>query len=374
MKIAYITLKGMPYCGGIEKYTEEVGSRLAAKGHEVTVYTMRHYSCGDSLYRGMKIMPMPSLRGRSFEKLSAAFTATLRESLCGDADVVHFHAFGPAAFCFIPRLLGRKVVVQGHGIEWQRARWGGGGRLILKLLESPSVRFPHHVTAVSKVQKAYMAQQYGRECSYIPTGVNPAQREEPNLIRQLGLRGDDYILFASRLVPEKGVHHLLKAYRQLDTPLKLVVAGDACYEAAYKDELRKIAGANGNIIFTGFATGNLLCELLTNCYLFVHPSEVEGLSTVLLEAMSYGNCCLVSDIPENLEALNGLGYSFRNRSVADLTEKLDVLIHDRLAVETFKERAKEHVLANHSWDGITEDLEALYGTHADQLQVAVGTS
>lgn len=360
MKIAFITLKGIPYCGGIEKYTEEVGSRLAAKGHEVTVYTMRHYGAGSGVYRGMKVVAIPSLRGRSLEKLSTALTATLTESISGNADVVHFHAFGPAAFCFIPRLFGRKVVVQGHGIEWQRAKWGRVGKLVLKLLESPSVRFPHLLTTVSKVQKSYMAERYKRECVYIPTGVNPPQYELPNLIRQFGLQGNDYILFAARLVEEKGAHYLLEAYQRLNTSLKLVIAGDAEHETGYKYELRKIAADNNNIIFTGFATGDLLCELLTNCYLFVHPSEIEGLSTVLLEAMSYGSCCLVSDIPENLEALNGLGYTFRNKDVADLAHKLAYLINDKHAAGAFKEQAKVHVLANHSWSRIADQFEELY--------------
>lgn len=360
MKIAYITLKGLPYCGGIEKYTEEVGSRLAAKGHEITVYAMRHYGMRDGVYRGMRIRTVPSFQGRSLEKLSTAFTATLAESLFGNADIVHFHAFGPAAFCFIPRLFGRKVVVQGHGIEWQRSKWGGTGKFILKLLENPSVRLPHVLTAVSRVQKAYLADCYGRDCVYIPTGVNPPQLEQPNLMLRYGLQGNDYILFAARLVQEKGAHYLLKAYQRMHTDLKLVIAGDAEHEAGYKEELRRIAGENKNIIFTGFATGSLLKELLTNCSIFVHPSEVEGLSTVILEAMSYGNCCLVSDIPENIEALQDLGYTFRSRDVDDLTEKLTSLAINRSAVEAFKERAKAHVLANYSWDNIAGQFEELY--------------
>ena len=263
-------------------------------------------------------------------------------------------------FCFFPKMMGRKVVGQGHGLEWMRSRWSWWGKLILKLTESPSVRLPHALTVVSKVQQRYIQERYGRESIYIPTGVNPPTVEAPDLIKQYGIYGNDYILFAARLVREKGAHYLIKAYNDLNTDLKLVIAGDAQHEDAYKSELYKLAEGNKNIIFTGFVTGKLLHELFSNCYLFVLPSEIEGLPTALLEAMSYGNCCLVSDIPENREALNEFGYTFVSRDVVDLGEKLQFLNNRHDAVEQFKAKAKVYVLENHSWDQITDMFEKLY--------------
>ena len=360
MKIAYIVLKGMPLGGGIEKFTEEVGSRLARKGHEIVVYTMQHYGAKDGIYRGMQIRTVPTIKSKSLEKMTASFIATLNQSIRNDTDIVHFHAFGPAMFCFIPRLLGKKVVVQGHGLEWKRSRWGLGGRLFLKLTEIPSVRLPHTVTVVSEVQKKYVKDKYGIDCVYIPTGVNLPQKEEPDLIKQYGLNGNDYILFAARLVREKGAHYLIRAFNKLKTDLKLVIAGDAQHEDTYKAELHNLAKDNKKIIFTGFVTGKLLHELYSNCYLFVLPSEIEGLPTALLEAMSYGDCCLVSDIPENQEAMNGFGYLFKNRDSHDMAVKLDYLINYLDAVESVKEKAKNYVLKNYSWDKIADDFERLY--------------
>ncbi len=362
MKIAYIVLKGMPIGGGIEKYTEELGSRLVKRGHDVLVYTMRHYgNSRDGYYQGMKIVTVPTLKTRSLEKIVASFTATLKHLFTEKADIVHFHAFGPAMFCILPRILGRKVVVQGHGIEWQRSKWNAAGKLFLKITEIPSVRFPHLVTVVSRTQQKYLFQKYGIKSVYIPTGVNPPKKEPPQIIKKkYGLEGGDYILFAARLVKEKGVHYLIRAYNRLRTSVKLVIAGDAMHEERYKQELYKLAGNNKNIIFTGFVTGKLLRELFSNCYLFVLPSELEGLPTALLEAMSYGNCCLVSDIPENLEALGGYGYTFKNRSVEDLLKKLEFLLQNKEAVESVKKRAREYVLKNYSWDKIASDFEKLY--------------
>jgi glycosyltransferase involved in cell wall biosynthesis len=360
MKISFIGLKGLPYCGGVEKFTEEVGSRLVAKGHQVTVYTMRHYGTQDDMFRGMRIRPVPSVRSRSLEKLTVSFMASLYESFGGDSDIVHYNAFGPAAFCFIPRLMKRKVLAQGQGIEWKRSKWGWTGKLFLRLLEYPSVRFPHLVTVVSKVQKEYLAEKYGRASVYIPSGVNPPEFEKPRLIRQYGLKGDDYILFAARLVPEKGLHYLIEAYKRLNTDLKLVIAGDSEHEAGYKAEISRMAGGNDKIIFTGFVMGALLNELLSNCHVFVLPSEIEGLSTALLEAMSYRNCCLASDIPENREALGGHGYLFKNRDVDDLTEKLALLSANGNAANDCKIRAKSFAVGDYSWDRIADQYEELY--------------
>jgi glycosyltransferase involved in cell wall biosynthesis len=360
VKIAYIVLKGMPLGGGIEKYTDEIGSRLAARGHEIIVYTMKHYGATAGVYQDMKIRTVPSIRRRGIEKMSAAFMATIRNSFENGTDIVHYHAYGPAIFSVIPRLLGKKTVVQGHGLEWKRSRWGWGGRLFLRLSERPSVKFPHRITVVSKVQQAYLKHKYGVESTYIPTGVNPPQREAPNLIKKYGLNGDDYVLFAARLVKEKGAHYLVRAYNKLNTDLKLVISGDAVHEDEYKSRLYKLSQGTGKIVFTGFVTGKLLNELFSNAYLFVLPSEIEGLPTVLLEAMSYGNCCLVSDVPENLEALNRFGYAFRNKDVDDLKDKLTFLMNNRSAVEQFKKDAGDYVIRNYCWDDIATLFEKFY--------------
>lgn len=360
MKIAYIVLKGMPLGGGIEKYTEEVGSRLVERGHDVVIYSMRHYGARDGYYKGMKIKTVPSIKSRSFEKITATFIATVMQCLEKEVDIVHFHAFGPSMFCFIPRVMGRKVVVQGHGIEWMRSKWGQFGKTFLKISELPSVRFPHCITVVSKVQQEYLKKTYGKESVYIPTGVNHPRIEKPDLITRYCLDNNNYILFVARLVKEKGAHYLIEAYKRLKTDLKLVIAGDAKYENSYKAHLKDMSSDNPNIIFTGFVTGKFLNELLSNCYLFVLPSEIEGLSTALLEAMSYGNCCLVSDIPENVEVIKDYGYTFRSKDINDLYEKLKFLIDNPDAVKSVKEQAKRHVLEHYTWDKIALQFEELY--------------
>lgn len=360
MKIAYIVLKGM-LGGGIEKYTEELGSRLVKMGHEVVVYTTRHYGTKDGIYKGMKVITVPSIKSKAFEKLSATAVATFYSIFEKNIDIFHFHAFGPSMFCLLPKILGKKVVVQGHGIEWQRSRWNIIGKTFLKMTEVPSVKLPHRVTVVSKVQQNYLKNKYNIDSIYIPTGVNQPTIFKPKIIREkYGLCGGDYILFAARLVREKGAHYLIEAYNNLNTDVKLVIAGDAQHELKYKTDLIKLASKNKNVIFTGFVSGELLYELFSNCYLFVLPSEIEGLPIALLEAMSYGNCCLVSDIPENIEAINGLGYVFKNKNIEDLFQKLEFLLENPEKVSWVKEQAKAYVLENYSWDNIAIKFEELY--------------
>jgi len=360
MKIIYIVVKNIPFAGGIEKFTEEIGLRLARKGHEVIVYSMKHYGLSSSVYKGVCLKPVCALKLKIFEKMSAAFFASIDQAKEKKVDIIHYHAFGPAMFAFIPRLQGRKVVVQGHGLEWRRSRWGWLVKFFLKVTEILSVRFPHIVTSDSREQQKYVKERYGKDSICIPNGVNPPVIQQPDLIKIYGLEKDDYIFFASRLVKEKGVHYLIEAYKRLKTSLKLVIAGDTLYETDYKKLLYNLVQDNRNIILTGSIRGRILEELFSNCYFFVLPSEVEGLSTVLLEAMSYGNCCLVSDIAENKEALNSFGYTFKSRDIKDLTQKMQYLIDNREAVNAVKGKAKEYVLENYSWDKIAKQCEDLY--------------
>lgn len=358
MKVCYIALKGMPLGGGIERYTEEVGSRLAARGHEVTAYCMPFYGARPGVHRGIRVRVVPAIDARSLQKITAALMATL-DQIRRDFDLVHYHAIGSSVFAFVPRLLGRRTVVQIHGLEWKRSRWGPVARAFFRVADL-SVLLPHRVTAVSRVLKEHFERRFRREVVYIPTGVNPPVRRAPRLIRRFGLEGGDYVLFASRLVPEKGAHLLIEAFRGVRGDLKLVIAGDAQHEERYKRRLRRLAAGDPRVVFTGFAQGELLEELFTNALLFCQPSEIEGLPTALLEAMSYGLPALASDIPENLEALGGHGFSFRCGDADDLRERLRELLADREALRRAGREASRYVLERYSWDGIAERMERLY--------------
>jgi len=361
MRIAYIAVKGIPIGGGIEKVTEEIGSRLVKKGHEIIVYSSRDYgTTGDCQFKGMEIKTVPSINTKAFHKLSICYYATRDVMRNGNVDLVHVHAVGPSVFSIFPRLKGIPTVVQTHGLEWKRDKWGFIGKTFFKLSDYSVVYFPNKATSVSKVQKQYYEERFGREVVYIPNGVSPVERVAPRWILENGIEPNRYILFAARLVEEKGPHFLIQAYRKLDTDMKLVIAGDAAYAEKYKAQLRKLAGEDPRILFPGFVTGEPMQELFSHAYLFCLPSTLEGLPVALLEAMNYGNCCVSSDIPENLEAIEDNGYTFRNRDYEDLRRVLADLLKHPEKVQEKKDAALQHVRRNYSWDRVTDQMEKLY--------------
>ena len=361
MRIAFLAVKNIIGGGGIEKYTSELGSRLVQRGHEVTVYTMRHYGDVPERYLGMRIVSVPSFAAPCLQKLSCSVTAAINSSL-KKYDIVHFHSFPPGAFAWLPKLRGAKCVLQVHGLglEWKRKRLGTLTWSAVKILEKLALSQSHINTAVSRTQCSFYRTQRGIEMQYIPTAADVKPKTEAREIYRLGLEPNAYILFACRLVPEKGAHYLSSAFRRLDTDMKLVIAGDAQRATEYRKKLFELAGGDPRILFPGFVEGRLLEELFSHCYVYAQPSEAEGLSLSILEAMSYGNCCLVSDIPENLEAIGDSGFHFANKNVDDLADRLRWLLEHSEEVTSVNVGAKERIRQHYSWQSISEQIEKLY--------------
>ncbi len=361
MNISFLVVKHLMLGGGIEKYTREVGSRLARRGHAVTVYSMRHHGPALSNEEGMRVVHVPCLRRASSEKLTAGGIAALRVALSRNKpDVVHLHSVAAGAFAWLLQVRGTPCLLQMHGVEWQRSRWSNFGRTTLRFLEKVSIRQANALTAVSQTQCDFYAREYGVTMSCIPTGAEIKTLMPPREISLLGLKPRQYILFASRLVREKGAHYLIPAFRQMPGDVHLVIAGDAMGEGAYKAELQALAGNDPRIHFVGFVQGRLLEELFSHALLYVQPSEVEGLSIALLEAMSYGNACLVSDIPENREAIGNTGFTFQSRNIPDLAARMATTLHQRHELDTRGQFARTRVQNHFSWDRITDQLEEVY--------------
>lgn len=361
LKIAFLVVKNIARGGGIEKYTLELGRRLVERGHEVTVYSMGHYGevAGDFL--GMRLVPVPCIRKAALEKLSASASAAFflmvnREKY----DIVHCHSVAAGAFAPFLRLKGCKCILQMHGIEWQRNRWNVVGKNMLRFLEWVSLAGNHACSAVSKTQCEFYKDRHGLAMRYIPTGAEIKPHHEAREILEMGLEPRRYMFFASRLVREKGAHYLIEAFRQIETDFRLVIAGDAKGEDVYKQELQALAGDDSRIMFPGFVEGRALQELFSNAAIYVQPSEIEGLSIALLEAMSYGNCCLVSDIPENKEAIGKAGFTFQNKSVDDLRNELSRLLASEELRSSVGDAARARVKECYNWDNIAAEFEDMY--------------
>jgi glycosyltransferase involved in cell wall biosynthesis len=360
MKIHFLLTKDFFRGGGIETYTREVGRRLADRGHEVTVYSTRGNSACPDESEGMRFIWLPRMKPYWAEKCFGSLAATIRALREDAPDVYHLHSVVAGSSAPILRLKGTPCILQMHGIEWKRTRWGIAARGLLRAMELASLASANAVTAVSKTQCEYFKTDYNAHCEFIPTAADIKAFASPDLISRMGLKSREYVLFAARLVSEKGAHHLIKAYRRLDTKYPLIIAGEAPAAGGYGDRLRQLAEGDPRIRFIGRVQGRLLEELFSNTALFVQPSELEGLSIGLIEAMSYGIQCLSSDIPENQEVVGDTALLFRNKDVDDLHRQLMAALSN-VAVGTQRAAAgRQRVESMFSWERVVDQLEALY--------------
>ncbi len=359
-RVAMIGSRGAPAnYGGVERYVEEVGARLAAGGAQVAVYCHRRYITARGPFRGMELRFLPAIRTKHLETISNTFLATLHV-LLKEEEITHYHALGPVTLAWIPRMFGRKVVVTVQGLDWQRSKWGPIARRYLKFGEWASALLPHRTIVVSRSLEKHYRRRYPKEVLYIPNGFDPPAPRPPDRIRQWGLGGGDYLLFVGRLVPEKGCHLLLEAFARVRTDKRLVIAGRASHERRYHEELLEMSRGLKGVQFVGFAGRELLQELYSNAYMVVHPSQVEGLSIALLEALSYGNCLLVSDTPENQEALGGLGFTFRANDPAELACRMQHLLDSPDEVQGIRDLVRSHWSAYKDWQHVTDETLRVY--------------
>lgn len=358
LRVAFIGGRGLiSKYSGIEAYYEEVGKRLVEMGHHVTVYCRTGFTPPLRKHKGMRLVRLPTIRSKHLETLvhTILSTAHVMFSRC---DIVHYHALGPALFSFLPRLLGKKTVVTVQGLDWRRKKWGRIAATVLRLGERAALRLPNATMVVSETLQARYRAKYGAETIYAPNGTTIRMRRPPSQIVEWGLEPGLYILFLGRFSPEKNCLQLVEAYERLQTPVKLVLAGGSSHSGAYQNALRK--HQSDRIRLLDWVSGEALDEFLTHAMLFVLPSDLEGLSLALLDAMGAGVCVLTSDIPENLEVMEGAGFTFHHGDVSDLAHMLRLLISDPQVRQLAGNLAQERVRERYLWPQIVSRIEETY--------------
>lgn len=355
--------------GGVEIVVEELSTRMVKLGHSVTCYNRRgsHVSGKDfggknqTEYQGIKLKTVFTLNKKGLAAMTSSFFASIRAAF-GKYDIVHFHAEGPCAMLWLPKLFGKKCVATIHGLDHQRAKWGKFASSYIMFGEKVAVKYADEIIVLSKNLQDYFMDTYGRKTEYIPNGVNRPQIKKANLInKQYGLDKNGYILYLGRIVPEKGLRYLIEAFKQVNTDKKLVIAGGASDTEDFVNELKDMALGDERIIFTGFMQGEMLEELYSNAYIYTLPSDLEGMPLSLLEAMSYGNCCLTSDIAECAEVVEGKAVTFEKSNVEDLKEKLQELCEHLEMVVKYKSEAVDYICEKYGWDDVLKRTLELYG-------------
>ncbi|MBN1825028.1 MAG: glycosyltransferase [Candidatus Eisenbacteria bacterium] len=377
--VSVIGSKGIPATfGGIERHVAELTNRLAREGFLIQVYARHYYTNMEGRFQGVQVTRLPSVHTKHLDAISHSLFATLH-TLIQPVDVAHYHAQGPSVLSWIPRLFGIRTVVTVHGLDWKREKWGRFATRCIRLGELASARLPNRTIAVSRSLQNYYRHHYGREIRYIPNGI-PMKKIPPakEMERQFGLKPRRFLLLVGRLVPEKGCHYLIEAFRKLDTEMELVIAGGSSHSDDYLDYLKRMASGDDRIRFLGYVYGETLEELYAHNYLYIQPSDLEGLSIALLEALSFGSAVLVSDIEENLEALQEEelpaavwdaspspegpphGFRFRRGDVEDLSRRLTHLLENPAEVETMRGKARDWIRRRYDWDRIARETSELY--------------
>lgn len=359
MKIAQIGHKRMPGReGGIEVVVEELTTRMAKMGHDITVYNRRKKGYrSPKEYKGVKIVEVPTIEKKSTDAVVYSFFASVMATF-GNYDIIHYHAIGPSVFLLIPHFFKKKTVVTVHGLNYKTPKWKGFGAKFIQFGEKVTAKYADEVIVLSREQKKYFKEKYNRDTTYIPNGTSVFPIEPANEIRRLyGLKKNSYILFLSRVVPGKGVEYLLDAYKDISTDLKLIVAGETEYVQEFRKMIEEKAAKDPRVQLIGFVDGKVLRELYSNTRLFVFPSEAEGMPMCLLEAMSYNCHCLVSDIPENLEVGKQYVKSFKSKDVNDLREKLKQCLQNETTINT-----RQYIIDNYSWENVVKKTLECYST------------
>ncbi|MFA5023847.1 MAG: glycosyltransferase family 4 protein [Patescibacteria group bacterium] len=371
MKIVFIGQKGIPAKnGGVERYVESLALNLSQKGHEVLVYSRRNYSLGLKEYKGVKVISLPSLPGKNFEAITHTFLACL-DLIFRPVDVIHFQSIGPASLMWLVKILKPRtpIVFTFHCQDYYHQKWGRLARWYLKFGEKIGCLWADKIITISKELNNYVTRVYQKQALYIPNGATISELMPVQDIRRFGLEENNYLVAVSRLVRHKGLQYLIAAYKNLKTDKKLVIVGGSAYTDDYVQELHEMAKDNPNIIFTGNQSGRALAELYSNAYAFVQPSESEGLSISLLEAMSYGRACVVSDIEANQEALAGTGLIFKDKDINDLQSKLEFLLANSEEIAKFGQAALKRVKAEYDWQNIVSEIEKVYNELAPKKQL-----
>ena len=362
MKIAYLNTMGIPArYRGFETCVEELSERLVQKGHDITVYCASRSPSKQSLYKGVNLIYLPWTSNKFVDYPRRSLLSTL-DGMSRDFDILHYYGTDSSIFTILPRILSRKKVVMSlDGLPWNRSSYPRWARKALQLTSWPSLYLPHVTTIDSMTAGEWYRNRFGKAPIFVPYGTKVSPRHaDPEALHKLGVERDEYFLFVGALVAEKGIHHLVRAFNKLNlnSHFRLIIVGGNPYESAYELSLKKMAGKN--VKFLGNVWGSDMENLYKGAYAYVTASELEGTSPALLSAMGFGNCVLVSDIPENLETVGDAGVTFRNKDAEDLREKMLWLLSNPKAVQGYRERAVERVAGLYSWDSIADSIERIY--------------
>ncbi|MFN7973760.1 MAG: DUF1972 domain-containing protein [Acidobacteriota bacterium] len=359
MRVAILGHRGIPArYGGFETLAEQLGVRLAERGHEVTVYVRRRYaSPGLAEYQGVRLVTLPSIAHKYLDTPAHTTLASLHALFQGFDAVLLLNAAN-AFLVPLLRLSGAKVALNVDGIEWKRKKWGKLGRLVYRISERLASVMPADIVTDARAIERYYLKTYHAISSYIAYGSPEGPVATREALDRVGLSPGRYVLYVSRLEPENNALAVVRAFEGLATERRLAVVGDAPYSDAYIAELKSTK--DPRVLFPGAIFGAGYAELQSHAWAYVHATEVGGTHPALVEAMGYGNAVLCHRNEENEEVLGDAGLYFDAADPATLTRELGRLQDDETLWRSLRERARRRARERYSWSEITRQYERLF--------------
>lgn len=361
-------IRGIPAnYGGFETLAEELAPRLVNKGHHVTVYGRSNViNYKGEYYKGVRLKILPTISHKYLDTVFHTLLCVLH-SLFKRYDVILICNAANSVFSWIPRIFGKKVVVNVDGIERKRKKWNWLGKTWYLIGEFFSVIFPNKIVSDAQVIQKYYRKRYHKESVLIPYGAYTMKISSTDILNKIGIKPNEYFLYVSRLEPENNAHIVIKAFERVKTDKKLIIVGDAPYAQEYINSIKSTK--DPRIIFTGFVFGNGYKEFQSHACCYIHATEVGGTHPALIEAMGFGNCVIANGTPENREVLGKAGLIYKKNDVEDLRKKIQFVNDNPQVISEFGEKAQKRVEKIYNWETITNKYEKLFLGLTKKLQL-----
>ena len=362
MNIAFLGTRGIPASySGFETCVEQLGQRLVQRGHQVTVYCRSHHIAYEGThYKEMRLVKLPTVTNKYLDTIVHSFLSSLH-ALNQRYDIALYFIAGNSPVTWIPRLVGTQTILNVDGLDWKRDKWPVLAKKYIQFAERLATKLPNVYLTDSRIVQSYYRDHFGSKPPYIPYGSEIEILPPGETLARFDLEPQRYILFVGRLVPENCPHHLVEAFRGLDTDFKCVIVGDAAYTQDYISFLKTSAQDDPRVIFTGYVFGKGYHEFGSNAHIFVETSGVGGTHPALLEAMAFGSCVVAHDTPENLETIGEAGLTYNGKTGGDsLRQVLQCLLSEPESALAYRQRARKRAQTHYSWEGVTDAYERLF--------------
>lgn len=365
MRLAAFGFRSIPPqngSAGAEKFATELYPRLVEMGFNVTAYN-RVYGNKEFNktleYSGVKIINIKTVNKSGFDSLIHSFKVTIDIIIKNSTDIVHIHNGGNSIFSIILRLFGKKVFISQDGVDWKREKWSWYAKLYLYISSFITAFFPNGVIFDNVFSKEFFEKRYKKKYDFVPYGSEiTIQENDESILQKIGLTKGDYFLFVGRFIPDKGLQYLIPAFEKLKTDKKLVLVGGSPNPSEFEIGIKKTS--DSRIIFPGFIYGNDTAILMKNCYAYIQPSDLEGLSPVILTVMGLGVPLICSNIEENLFIVKDDALTFIKSSVEDLKNKLQYSLDNFNLVYQLAQKGKIRINRDYSWDSIAKQHKEIF--------------